>query len=199
MPRRGPKRKYLHFGKKPQPPKDKKGRTLAWTPAELDDSNEAFVQLKAGLLDESISPLNKPHLVYNSNPFFYVISPAKWPKFFVKTVKEVLGIDIDPDEGDQESNVNCEESATSDSHSIGTSTASHPTVPSYLQTSTATKSDSHPNLPTKMSSSAYVGTSSPQFSNFEVDDNGLVTDATPVARLDRDSPHMQVVLESYQD
>jgi len=195
-----PERKYKHYGQTPQPPIDSEGNVLKWTPARQSESNPAFKFLKAGLLDGSISHLAKPHVVYNLNPEFYVINPGKWPQFFVRAVKEVLGMEIDLEDANDSSGSDEEtEPSQSNSRANQGSAASSASsrVPSYVGSSTKpTPSTSYSDPPPQMSDDMDISDGALRFAAPKVDDTGMVVDGTPVLPPAIDGSNKQVVLPS---
>lgn len=184
-------RKYLHFNKPPEPPRDSDGNVLNWTPARLADSNPAYRTLKAGLTDGTISHHTKPHIVYNSNPAFYVIAPSKFASFFAKTVEGVLGIELaELDDGDDAISDNGDD-AISEEASSQPNTTTTSKAASKSNTSTSQSSGRDPlNMSVSVSNS-----SSP--SEVIIDDNGLVTHAPPLASFGVGGPHSQIHLFGY--
>ena len=217
----GPERKYCHYqNQHPYPPKDKNGNTLPWTQARLSNKNPAYQFLQAGLTDNTISYLSRPHIVYSANPPLYIIKPKKFAPFFKKCVKKVLGIDIKVDDEDADEdadNANVTTSSSNDPEDTGSVNSGDNSNPEDKDSTTEPEdadevvSSSKPNStkgksPTCTPLNISVPTLSPFRDSsvnstmpFTVDNDGLVAHATELSEYSETSPHTQIHLEHYRD
>ena len=88
----GRKSLYLQHGRPPVPPAG------GWCSEAADTSNPPYAFLSGALANNTIDPYGSTPDIYSKNPQLYCIEPKCFLRFFKKTVKNVLNIDLNEEE-----------------------------------------------------------------------------------------------------
>lgn len=177
---------YLHYGKRPSEPPD------GWLSEEASDRNPAYVFLSNALRKGVIDPYGDHHHIYSSNPNLYGIDPARFLRFFRKTVLNVLDIDLKAEKKS--------DAASTSAASFNPSTSSSTLLPSTVSSEAST----HQAVPSKMdddtnsSFQSFGGSqshpSSRRWASIGTNADGFPNSATPMPM--GSGPHQQLILEA---